>query len=177
MESGPNDGAEVIDEVLRQVRPVFVLVAAWVMATAQVLRKHTATLARYNAFVLLPAYHIFYQGFLISALFFVSQRHNREAIESGAMTRGRYAAETDVAFGFVKDPEAAKLFVLKAVIVFTVSGVAGIVAAFVVKNNVNNWRPNSLKEYRRVFTYYSAVNIAVCLLTYFIVNKVFSERA
>lgn len=156
-----------LDKVFGTVRPVFILVAAWVMATAQVLRKHTATLARYNAFLLLPAYHLFYQAFLTSALFFMYQRHNQSQVESGTMTCDDYDVDTRYRFGFIKNPAAVYQFTLKAVLVFAISTVAGVVVAHMIKNDVGGWRPKTLREYRREFAYYSCANVGLCVLVYY----------
>ena len=163
-----------LQQVFGTVRPVFILVAAWAMATSQVLRKHTATLTRYNAFLLLPAYHLFYQAFLISALFFMYQRHIEKMIELGAMTCSDYKVDTRSRFGFIKNPTVVYHFTLKALIVFVVSTVAGLVAAHIIKNG--EWRPRSLAEYRRTFAYYSCANIGLCILTYFAATIVFAEH-
>lgn len=163
-----------LQEVFGAVRPVFILVAAWAMATSQVLRKHTATLTRYNAFLLLPAYHLFYQAFLIAALFFMYQRHIEKMIELGAMTCSDYKIDTRSRFGFIKNPTVVYRFTLKALIVFAVSTVAGLVAAHMIKN-VDGWRPRSLAEYRRTFAYYSCANIGLCILGYYAVTLIFTK--
>ena len=166
-----------LQEVFGTVRPVFILVAAWAMATSQVLRKHTATLTRYNAFLLLPAYHLFYQAFLISALFFMYQRHIQGMIEQGAMTCSDYKIDTRSRFGFIKNPTVVYRYTLKGVLIFAVSTIAGLVAAHLIKNDVvDGWRPRSLVEYRRTFAYYSCANIGVCLLSYYAITKVFTEN-
>lgn len=167
---------EVLEQVFGTVRPVFILVTAWVMATAQVLKKHTATVVRYNAFLLLPAYHVFYQGFLISSLFFLYHRHRQALLESQTMDCSDYKMETRMRFGFIKNPTIVERFIKKTLIIFAISMIAGVVAAYLVKNDLNGWRPKNLAEYRRVFAYYSIANIGLCLLAYFAITEVFMLR-
>ena len=146
------------------------------MATSQVLRKHTASLVRYNAFLLLPAYHIFYQGFLISALFSISHRHTQRDRESGHIMCVDYKIETRAKFGFIKNPDVVKRFTIVSCINFFVSLACGIVAAYIIKNDVRSWRPKNLREYRATFARYSTLNIGVCLLVYFVANYAYTKR-
>ena len=158
-----------------KIRPVFIIIAAWVMATSQVLRKHTASLVQYNAFLLLPAYHVFYQGLLISALFSISHRHTQRERESGAMRCVDYKIETRAKFGFIKNPDVVKRFTITSLLIFFVSLLFGVIAAYLIKNDVRSWRPKNLREYRATFARYSTLNIGVCLLVYFVAFNAISQ--
>lgn len=169
----PAEGA--LEAVFGTVRPVFIMVVAWVMATSQILKKHTATLVRYNAFVLLPAYHLFYQSFVIGAMFFVYQRHNQKGIDLGQMKCNDYKMDTYSKFGFIKNPTIVYRYTMKMSIIFLVSMVFSIVFSYLVKNDVWGTRPSSLDEYRKLVARYSAAYIGISMLMYFILTSIFTN--
>eukprot|EP00873_Tetraselmis_striata_P026988 jgi/Tetstr1/447252/TSEL_034689.t1 len=170
----PAEGA--LEAVFGTVRPVFIMVTGWVMATSQILKKHTSTLVRYNAFVLLPAYHLFYQSFVIAAMFFVYQRHNQQAMEMEQMTCNDYKMDTMSKFGFIKNPTIVYRYAIKMSTVFVVSMVFAILFSYIVKNDVWNWRPRNLDEYRKLFSIYSAAYLGMAIIMYFVLTSILTDK-
>lgn len=152
------------------IRPIFILVAGWVMATAQTIRKHTNSIFGYDAFVMLPAYHLFYQVFIISALFYIYKYDIENEVEKGIIQSDEYIARVDEMFGFFSNENLVQIYLLVSGIVFVTSILSGVLAAYLIKNNVMGWRPTNLPEYRQTFSIYSAVNIGICLVTFFVIT-------
>lgn len=156
--------------VFGSIRPIFILVAGWIMATAQTIRKHTNSIVRYDAFIMLPAYHVFYQAFIISALFYVRQYDLQKDVESGSLEMDEYRKDIDEMFGFVNNGKLTERYLIVSATVFAISLLFGVISAYLIKNNVGGWRPKTIKEYRHVFSIYSFANIGVCLLTFFVIT-------
>jgi len=158
------------------IRPIFILVAAWVMATAQTIRKHTNSILRYDAFVMLPAYHIFYQIFIISSLFYIYQYDIHKDVENGTIEFDNYKDSVNENFGFILNESSVQVYLLILGVIFGISLLSGILAAYIIKNNVRGWRPKSLPEYRKIFSIYSAINLGLCIITFFVMTASISNQ-
>lgn len=164
---------EETSSVFAVYRPYFFLVAGWIMSTAQVLRKHTMNMARYDAFVMIPAYHVFYQFFLASTMYMLFHRHNSSYIydENADATKcNEYYISTMNRFGFLKDETYVYNFTLKLAILFVFQTLAAVLFIHLFRS-----KPKDLRTYRKHVIYYSFAYLLTYTSAYWIMTKFYRD--
>lgn len=141
------------------VRPVFLLVVGWFMAVAQVLRRHTANMERYHAFLLLPAYQLFYTAFAGAALFALFRAAAQVGADAGRLSCDAFRSELLSRFGFMATPTAVHALLMRLAVVLAVGVVTGAVFAFLARNGALGAPPETVHDYRRLFVRYAVFNL------------------
>lgn len=143
------------------VRPVLVLINAWVMATSQVLKKHTKTRDSVGGFIALPLYALFYQTFIVAALFTAFNFANQKPRETGATSCGEYFKETSLMFGFLKDPALAYHMSVRQLVDTCLGCLLGFAFAFYT---LRFSKPASVRDLRKRVVVFAAVQVAVSIV-------------
>lgn len=145
------------------MRPIFLLIVGWFMATAQVLKRHSSDVERYTPFFFLPAYHIFYQLWTVSALFFIYLSANRKSLREGTVSCADFRDQTSAEWFFKVDLTMYR-YTKTMLYIFLLSMVSGIVIVYITRRIV---RPQTTKEYRQLLLGYSIYYLFQTLLAYF----------
>ena len=146
----------IIENGFLIVRPIFVLIVAWIMATSHVIRKHTQTMISLTALPLLPAYHVFYTMLYIAAMIYIYQ---------SAWLRPN--ADVSALFAFVYDHQTASDFLFRIFVFWFVSTIIAFCSVYVIQQT-KSLQPTSISKYRTVVAWYSVIHMGICLLLYWV---------
>ena len=138
------------------VRPIFVLIVAWIMATSQVLRKHTQTMVSLTALPLLPAYHVFYTMLYLAAMIYI--------YESAWL---RPTEDVGTLFAFVYDHQTASDFLFRVFVIWFLCTIAAFGSVYIIQQT-KSVQPTSISKYRTVVAWYSVIHMGLTLIFYWV---------
>lgn len=146
-------------------RPLFFLLLGWFLGTAQVLKRHTTDHTKFVPFYLIPAYHLFYQAWVASALFYVSLEANRD--------NPAFAEKASLIWFFGNREDSITL--LRTWIVIAVASVfSGSVMMFLVRRV---FRPEDVKSYRQLVLWYSVYYLFQTLVAFFAASTIWGQTS